>query len=159
MGCSDNSHSPPKWKNLSSIITSLSVHALRPVYISSLSLVHLYLSCVDGGSITVEVGLSNMRRQMNVHLFSFNIPFDGDSCFNSGASVAHLTPCFHIVVHGSWIAGCTPITTGGWRGLLIMMSLLPLISVSDLHFRSLAQIVHFSVHRHQTEVGRHYWVQ
>ena len=49
---------------------------------------------MDGGSITVEVGLSNMRRQMNVHLFSFNIPFDGDSCFNSGASVAHLTPCF-----------------------------------------------------------------
>ena len=107
MGSSDNSHSPPKWKNLSSIITSLSVHALWPVYISSLSLVHLYLSCVDGGSITVEVGLSNMRRQMNVHLFSFNIPFDGDSCFNSGASVAHLTPCFHIVVHGSWAAGCT----------------------------------------------------
>ena len=69
--CSDNSHSPPKWKNLSSsIITSLSVHALRPVYISSLSLVHLYLSCVDGGSLTVEVGLSNVRRQMNVHLFN-----------------------------------------------------------------------------------------
>lgn len=68
--CSDNSHSPPRWKNISSIITSLSVHALRPVYISSLSLVHLYLSCVDGGSLTVEVGLSNVRRQMNVHLFN-----------------------------------------------------------------------------------------
>lgn len=100
--CSDNSHSPPRWKNISSIITSLSVHALRPVYISSLSLVHLYLSCVDGGSLTVEVGLSNVRRQMNVHLFN-NSFYSETYLVSLGASVAHLTPCFHIVVHRIWI--------------------------------------------------------